>query len=207
MWVKICGVTEGESLEHCVAAGADAIGLNLVPSSKRYLDPEAARELVRAARGRIECVLVIADRPLDEARALLAHTGAGRVQLHGAEPPDYVAALPGAIKALRVADAADVALADLYPIDPLLVDAAVLGVLGGSGQRIDPALVRPLCRARRVILAGGLGPDDVAAAVRELRPFGVDVASGVEVMGDPRRKSAEAVRRFVADARVAAGDG
>jgi phosphoribosylanthranilate isomerase len=207
MWVKICGVTDPASLEHCIESGADAVGLNLVPSSKRHVDVEVARELVLLARGRVECILVVADLPLDEARALLERTGASRLQLHGAEPPDYVAALPQAFKALRVADADDVARAAQFPRDPLLVDAVAPGQLGGTGQRVDLELVTPLCRARRVILAGGLTPDGVAAAVRAVHPFGVDVASGVEVPGQARRKSAEAVRRFVANARSAEVDG
>lgn len=208
MYVKVCGITRlGDALE-AVQAGAEVLGFNVVPSSKRYLEPAAIREITDRLRveapGTI-CVAVVADVGRERARALLDELGVERLQLHGDEPEDELVALgERAFKALRIADADDVARARSFPGHPLLVDAKVAGQLGGTGHRLDWALVEPLARTRPLILAGGLTPQNVAQAVEAVRPWGVDVASGVETAGDPRRKDPEKMRRFVSAARLAA---
>ncbi|MDC0746814.1 phosphoribosylanthranilate isomerase [Polyangium mundeleinium] len=201
--VKICGFTRIDDVEAAVSAGADMIGLNFVSGSPRRIDVPLARALVGAARGRVEIVGVVAD--LDPARVaeLVVEVGLDRVQLHGDEPPEVIDALgPRAFKALRIGGAEDVALAARYGGDLLLVDARVPGQQGGTGVRVDPALVVELARARRLLLAGGLGPDNVAEAVRVVRPWGVDVASGVE--SAPGLKDERKMRAFVSEARRAA---
>lgn len=202
-WIKICGITCVEDAEAAIAAGADALGVNLIPSSKRAVDLETLRALSLAVGGRAEVVIVVADAEagtLD--RAHEASPGAW-IQLHGEESQEVVATLPLAYKAIGVATAADVARARAYPGERLLVDAKVTGALGGTGTRFDWTLVQELARERRLIVAGGLNPDNVAEAVTALAPFGVDVASGVE-SGDPRRKDPDKLRRFVEQARSAA---
>jgi len=212
LWVKICGVTSVDDALHALDAGADAVGVNLVESSPRCVEVATARAVREAVGGRAEVVAVVANRSLDELRELRERTGIGSLQLHGTEPPALVAALlPDAFKAVRIGSASDVVEAMNFPGDRLLTDAKVPGVLGGSGQSFDWSLVTDLARARRVVLAGGLGPSNVAEAVRRVRPFGVDTASGVEG-ADPRRKDHDAVTRFVRAARAAAaaldtGDG
>ncbi len=203
--VKVCGVTSIEDARGCVAAGVRSIGLNFVPTSPRFVDRALARRIVESLPSSIVTVAVVADLPRDELAALLSETGIRCLQLHGEEPPELVAAfLPHAYKALRVADARDVARADDYPGDYLLVDARIEGKLGGTGARVDPSLVAPLAARRRLALAGGLTPENVADAIAAVRPFAVDVASGVERPGDPRRKSLDAVRAFVAAVRAVA---
>jgi phosphoribosylanthranilate isomerase len=209
MYVKVCGITQLEDALAAIHAGADALGFNCVPSSKRYLEPESIRAITdrlhRGASGRPVAVAVVADVGRDRAAALLDELGVDRVQLHGDEPEGELLALGArAFKALRVGDAADVARALAFPGHPLLVDAKVAGQLGGTGHTLDWSLVEPLARARSLILAGGLTPENVAQAVATVRPWGVDVASGVETPGDPRRKDAEKMRRFIAAARAAA---
>jgi phosphoribosylanthranilate isomerase len=205
LWVKICGVTTLEDARLAVEAGADAVGLNLVPASKRCVDAATARAIALAVKGKAEVVLVVADRPVAELLELRAGTGADWLQLHGAEPPPALdALLPMAYKVVHVASRDDVALAARYAGARLLCDTKVPGTLGGSGQRFDWSLVAELARARELVLAGGLRPDNVAEAVRELAPFGVDTASGVEG-SDPRRKDPEKVRAFVREARRASG--
>jgi phosphoribosylanthranilate isomerase len=202
MYVKICGVTRLEDAEACVRAGADAVGLNLVPASPRCLERAAARRLCDALRGRLEVVLVTAD--LDEAalRALHGELGCDRLQLHGHEPPALVAALGSlAFKAVRIGDGEDVGAAAAYGGEPLLVDARHAALLGGTGRRVDAALVEPLARRRPVLLAGGLTPENVAAAIAAVRPWGVDTASGVE--SAPGIKDSGRVAGFVAAARAA----
>ncbi|MRG91536.1 phosphoribosylanthranilate isomerase [Polyangium spumosum] len=201
--IKICGLTRASDVEVAVAAGADMIGLNFVPGSSRRIDVALARTLVRAARGRVEVVGVVADLDSLEVQALLTDVGLDRVQLHGDERPEVLGALgPRAFKALRVGSAEDVALAAQYGGDLLLVDARVPGKQGGTGVRVDPSLVVELARVRRLLLAGGLDPDNVAEAVRGVRPWGVDVASGVE--SAPGIKDERKVRVFVDEARRAA---
>lgn len=202
MWVKICGITRPEDAEHAIAAGADAIGLNFVASSPRAVDRVSARAIAELARGRIELVGVIAELQLDEARALRAELELDCLQLHGSETPAFLAALlPRAFKAVRIGGPEDVAAAEAFAGERLLVDAKVEGQLGGTGARVDPELVRGLAERRRLVLAGGLRPENVATLVGAVRPWGVDVASGVEQAGEPRKKSAERVQAFVRAAR------
>ena len=195
--VKICGITTVEDAELCVLHGASAIGLNFVESSPRVIDVETARRIVDRVGARTLTVLVVADRAAEELRDLLRATGAKCLQLSGDESPELVSELlPHAYKGLRIGSAEDVGRAELFPGQHLLVDAKVEGKLGGTGQTCDWALVAPLARARRLTLAGGLRPNNVADAIRAVRPFCVDVASGVEREGDPRRKDPEKVRAF-----------
>jgi phosphoribosylanthranilate isomerase len=202
-WVKICGITNVGDAESAVRAGASAIGLNFVPSSRRLVELDAAREIADAVRGRIEIVGVFADEPLTKLIEITATLGLDRLQLHGAEPAELVAQLPRAFKALGVASAADVASARAFPGELLLLDAKVQGASGGTGQTFDWSLLGDIVSERRIVLAGGLTPDNVQSAVRRVRPHGVDVASGVEPLGTPRQKDPEKVLRFVREARSA----
>ncbi len=112
--IKICGITNLDDALLCVDAGADAIGVNLVPESSRFVEREEALKLARALKGRVLTVAVVADMPLDEMKALQADFGC--IQLHGSEPPEGLAPLlPHAYKALRICSAQDVALATNYP--------------------------------------------------------------------------------------------
>jgi phosphoribosylanthranilate isomerase len=193
----------------------DVLGFNHIASSKRYLPASEIRSLsarVKEEASEVLCVAVVADVPSAQAKLLIERLGVDRLQLHGNEPADELLALgANAFKALRIADAADVAQALTFPGHPLLVDAKVQGQLGGTGQRLDWPLVASLARARALILAGGLTPENVAEAIDVVQPWAVDVASGVEQAHDPRRKDAARMQRFVAAARSAAragsGDG
>ena len=201
--VKICGVTSVEDAVMAVDLGASAVGVNLIPGSVRVVDVKAARAIARAVGGRALVVGVVADLDVDAMRALRDAAELGCLQLHGSEAAGVLAALlPHAYKAFRIGSAADVAMADAYPGDHLLVDAKVPGTLGGTGTTFDWALVVALAARRKVTLAGGLTPDNVAAAVRATRPYCVDVASGVERAGDPRSKDAAKVRAFIENARL-----
>jgi phosphoribosylanthranilate isomerase len=207
--VKICGIRTAEDARACVELGASSIGINFVPKSPRCVDVETARVIARAAHEanpKVVVVGVVADLDLEAMRALVEAAGLDCLQLHGDEPPATLAALlPHAYKATRIGGAADVERARSYPGDHLLVDARVEGLLGGSGATFDWALVKDLARERRLTLAGGLVPENVERAVRELGPYCVDVASGVE--GDPKGapgvKDLAKVRAFIEAARRA----
>jgi phosphoribosylanthranilate isomerase len=198
--VKICGVTTVEDAKDCADAGADAIGVNFIPSSVRRVDRERARAIVEAVGARVLVVGVVANESIEAMRALREASGVGCLQLHGDEGPGEVKALlPHAYKAVRVAGPADVDVARGMPGEYVLVDAKVVGALGGTGHTFDWALVVGLGAERRLVLAGGLTPESVAQAVRRVRPWCVDVASGVE--SSPGRKDPRKVRAFVEAAR------
>ncbi len=180
-YVKICGITRAQDALFAVSAGATAIGLNFVPTSRRRVDEDTALRIADAVRGKVELVGVVADRASDDLEALRRRLGLDFVQLHGSESPSALEGLlPHAFKAARIATAADVARADEFGGERLLVDACVPGELGGTGKAFDWDLVVGLARRRKVVLAGGLTKDNVAHAVRVVDPWGIDVASGVE---------------------------
>jgi len=199
--IKVCGITTPEDAEACVALGVDWLGLNFIPSSPRSIDLATASRIRDAVRGRAELVGIVADRPEAALVDLRRDAGLDRLQLHGSEPPELVRRLaPYAFKAIRVGSAADVTAAEGYS-GVLLVDAKVTGALGGTGRTVDFSLVTPLARTRKVILAGGLTPTNVTVAARTVKPWGVDVASGVE--RSPRVKDLDKVKAFVEGARLA----
>jgi phosphoribosylanthranilate isomerase len=198
--VKICGVTSVEDALMCVDAGADAIGVNFAPRSPRRVELELARTIVSALPAHVVTVGVFVDASERELRDTIERVGIRCVQLHGDEAPELVAAfLPHAYKALRVQGREAIALAASYPGEHILLDAYVPGVSGGTGATFDWALAAELARTRAVTLAGGLTQLNVAEAVRAVRPFCVDVASGVE--SAPGRKDRQKVQAFIAATR------
>ena len=204
VWVKICGVTSVADAVLARDAGADAIGLNFVASSPRSVDLELGRRIRDAVVGSLEVVAVVADFDDDRLSELRAAVAPDWLQLHGSETNEALQRLlPGAYKVIHVHDGADVASADGFSGDRVLVDTKVKGQLGGTGLAFDYTLVQELAQRRPLILAGGLNPQTVAAAVRLVEPFGVDVASGVENPGEPRHKDPEKVRAFIERAKQA----
>ena len=202
--VKICGVTSAGEAVACAELGASAIGVNLIASSKRVVTRDVARDIVRAVGTRALVVGVVEGMSVSAMRALAEETGVGCLQLHGDEPPEAVSALlPHAYKAVRIANADDVSRAATFPGGHVLVDAKVSGALGGTGATFDWTLVVALAKARKLTLAGGLTPENVADAVRVVRPYCVDVASGVERPGNPREKDLDRVRSFLESAGAA----
>lgn len=210
--VKICGVTRPGDAAVAVDAGADWLGLNFWPGSKRCIDTGAARRVVEAARAAaasraaaVSLVGVFVDQPGEDIARAVADLGLDRAQLHGRETPEQCAALVAAgvpvVKAVALSSMDDVARLRAYDVDYLLVDTPTPG-RGGSGRTFDWALARAaVATGARVVLAGGLGPDNVARAVAEVGPCGVDVASGVE--SAPGVKEPDRVRAFVSAAKGA----
>jgi phosphoribosylanthranilate isomerase len=201
--VKVCGVTTVEQAVACADLGVDALGVNFVASSPRRVDERLARAVVEAVGPRALVVAVVAGMTVDAMRALVVRTGVGCLQLHGDESATEVGALlPHAYKAVRVGSAEDVALAEAMPGDYVMVDARVAGALGGTGHAFDWRLVVGLAKRRKLVLAGGLTPENVRSAVELVRPWCVDVASGVE--SRPGVKDLGRVRAFVEAARTPA---
>ncbi|MFV0525564.1 MAG: phosphoribosylanthranilate isomerase [Acidimicrobiales bacterium] len=197
MFVKICGVTTVDDALLAAGLGADAIGVNFVPSSKRFVEPDAARGLVRPLPPKVLSVGVFRDHPRDEVVATAVSVGLDAVQLHGHESPEDTAwvaeRIPRVIKVFAATDPG-LADADRFPAR-LMIDAPT----PGGGQVFDWAVLDDAPFHRPFVLAGGLGPDNVADAIRTVRPWGVDVATGVE--SSPGRKDATLIRRFVTAAR------
>ena len=179
-FVKICGITSLEDALACVDAGADAIGFNFWPQSKRHIPVERAATIARRLPPNLRTVGVFVDPTEAEVDRAFASGAIDLVQLHGDETPDFCRRFSGRyIKALRLRDKSSLARMAEYACDFVLVDADTAGY-GGSGQRADVALAAEAAATRRVILAGGLTPDNVAEAVGAVQPYGVDVAGGVE---------------------------
>lgn len=200
--VKICGIGDRASALAAARAGADLLGFHFCPSPRR-ISPEAARDIVaevRALPGRSpEIVGVFMDPTEGEVEATVRLVGLDRVQLHGHEAPGFRASRP-VLKVLRVRETGIDDDRD-WP-DPILLDSWSADGRGGTGRTWRWDLAEALARRRAVMLAGGLRPDNVADAVRALRPYGVDVSSGVET-GVPGRKDPELVTAFVQAVRRA----
>ncbi len=207
--VKICGIRTLDEALAAVNAGADMLGFNFYPPSPRFVTPERCAHLVAELRelaSRVTLVGVFVNVPPAEVRRVLAFCGLDQAQLSGDEPPEHIAALGGrAFKAIRPARLATARLAAASyarrtpPV--LLVDAATANSFGGSGQTANWEIAAALADKMPLLLAGGLRPDNVAEAVKAVRPWGVDVASGVEAA--PGSKDAAKMRAFVRAVREA----
>jgi len=208
--VKICGTTNLEDALAAVEAGADLLGFILYPKSPRYVTPAVVAEIVAGVRAAVPApprfVGVFVNASPDEVLAVLAQTGLDLAQLHGDEPAAALRVLHGrGFKAVRPTGLEDaLALAEAYAAlgagPDLLIDAYDPHAYGGTGQRADwTAAAAVAQRIPHLLLAGGLTPENVAAAVAAVKPWGVDVASGVEQM--PGRKDHAKVQAFVAAAK------
>ncbi len=177
MLVKICGITRAEDADAAVALGAQAIGFLFWPESPRFVEPERAREIAHRLPPFVMSVGVFVNQTSEHVSSVASLVGLKAVQLHGDETPQFAAALAvPAIKALTL----DAPL-DVWPMDTMiLLDAHDPQRRGGTGQTIDWSAAAEVASRRRMILAGGLTPENVGEAVARVRPFGIDVSSGVE---------------------------
>jgi phosphoribosylanthranilate isomerase len=178
MLIKICGVTRVEDAQAAVAAGARAIGFVFWRESPRFIDPYRARQIVATLPPFVTPVGVFVNQPVDFVSGVVSLARLGAVQLHGDETIEYTAAMPvPVIKAVVVGDTA----IDSWPERVIvLLDAHDRVRRGGTGTTIDWTAAAAAAARRPILLAGGLTPDNVADAVVQVRPFGVDVSSGVE---------------------------
>ena len=213
--IKICGITNINDARCAAEAGADFLGFIFYPRSPRYVAPGPVSGIVRAIRDEFgahpRCVGVFVNEPTEHVRRVLQTTGLDLAQLHGDESPGEVQALlPRAFKAIRpqTLSDAEAALADYRPVFPdddllpqLLADAYHPQQFGGTGMQADFAVARWLARRVRLLLAGGLTPETVASSIEQVRPWGVDVSSGVEQAKGT--KDHACVRGFVAAVRAA----
>jgi phosphoribosylanthranilate isomerase len=180
VFVKICGITNADDARAAVDHGASALGFVLWPASPRFIEPEQARDIVVTLPPTVIAVGVFVDHPALLVNELAAEIGLGAVQLHGNEGPEVAASITRPVfKAVTIGGGRPV-LAEWPQRVTLLVDAHDPVRRGGTGMKADWTAAASLARKRRVILAGGLTPENVGDAIAQVKPFGIDVSSGVE---------------------------
>jgi phosphoribosylanthranilate isomerase len=203
--VKICGITSLDDALHACACGADALGFVFYEKSPRCIAQETAAAIIRELPPFVATVGLFVNEEPERIEEIAHFCDLGIVQLHGDERPDECDFTPRRlIKALRVKDAASLAGYEEYRVSALLLDAWVKGAYGGTGHSFNWELAAQVARQRPVILAGGLTPENVAEAVRTVRPYAVDVSSGVEAA--PGKKDPAKVAAFITAARRALGE-
>jgi len=198
--VKICGITRVKDAVAAARAGADAIGL-VFAMSPRQISPEAAREIISAIPPFVTPVGLFVNEFPQRIKELALACGFRAVQLHGDEPPEYLAELQGLkiIKAFRIHTRDDLQALGSYQADAYLLDAFTSERRGGTGKTFDWKIGLEAKKIGPIILAGGLTPENVAQAVSLVEPYGVDVSSGVEAA--PGEKDARLVEEFIRAAK------
>jgi len=207
MFVKICGITRVEDALAAAELGVRAIGLNFYPKSKRYLPLDRAVEICDQLPGQVLKVGLFVNAAPDEVNRADGRLELDLIQFHGDETPQFCAQWGDrVIRAFRPANEKQLeGIRDYHFARMILMDACVAGQYGGTGATCNWELaVKAKAYALPVLLAGGLTPDNVGEAIRAARPFGVDVAGGVET--SPGVKSAEKMRRFMRAVRSAMRD-
>ena len=199
--VKICRTTTLEDAEFAVENGADALGFIFYPMASSYIQPEKAAAIVEKLPPFVTSVGVFVDEPPDRVAGIVGTVGLRTVQLHGEEPPEYCRALQGVqiIKAFRVVDGFDIERLADYKVDAVLLDSYDPKLKGGTGRTFNWDVAVHAKRFGRVILSGGLTPENVGEAVAQVNPYGVDVGSGVEA--EPGKKDRDKLLAFLWAAR------
>lgn len=195
MFVKICGITRPEDADLATELGASALGFVFWPGSARYISQESARQIVRRNAGTVTSVGVFVDQSPEEVTHIMDTVGLDVAQLHGGESPEYCRLLNRAvIKAIGLQDGEPALLDEFDPEMLILIDAHDPSRYGGTGRTVDWNAARQIAVSRKTILAGGLNPENITRAVAAVRPYGVDVSSGVEAA--PGVKDASRLKRF-----------
>jgi len=196
--VKICGITDLEGALAAVAAGAHAVGFVFAESPRR-MDPAAVRRIVLNLPPFVSKVGVFVNAPREDVEEIADYCGLDTLQFHGNEPPEYCAGWRCAvIKAFRVKDRSFLQEMSRYRVSAYLLDACVPGKMGGTGIRCNWELAREAAKVGPVVLAGGINRENVEEAIRTVRPFALDVSSGVESGG---RKDPQKIRSLLAEVR------
>jgi phosphoribosylanthranilate isomerase len=204
MFVKVCGITRREDALHAVRCGATALGFVFWPRSPRFIEADRAAAIIRELPDEVMTVGVFVNQPLEEVERFVAESGVDAVQLHGDEPAAFAEALRRPVVKATPLDGADAVLADWPEPTLVLVDAHDPVRRGGTGVTVDWSGAAQVAARRRIVLAGGLTPENVGAAIAAVRPFGIDVSSGVEQA--PGMKDVDRLSRFFEKVREACLD-
>jgi phosphoribosylanthranilate isomerase len=195
MKVKICGITNREDALLAVDLGADALGFIFVSSSPRYIQPTIASNIIKELPPFITTVGVFVDSSKEEISSVIQQTGITTVQLHGNESPQFCTKMQiPVIKAFRVDKNFQVSGLSKYEVSSFLLDTYVEGSLGGTGKTFDWKTAIEAKKIGKIILAGGLHPENIVEAIQVVQPYAVDVNSGVEQT--PGRKEREKLERL-----------
>ena len=206
MRVKICGITNLEDARLSVEAGADALGFIFVEGTPRFVTPEAAARIIAELPPFVSPVGVFWDHAPGHVKAVGEQCGLAALQFHGNEPPEALAGFDEpTIKTIKVSGPESFEAMARYTVSAFLLDSPARWSEGEARPPIPWDLVRRAASRRPIILSGGLTPDNVGTAIRQARPFAVDVVSGVEAR--PGKKDPDKVRRFIAAAKTAIEDG
>jgi len=200
--VKICGITSLEDALTAIDAGADALGFVFYSRSPRHVTPEQAAEIIGRLPPFVQTVGLFVNEEPAVVNTTADQCGLDLIQLHGEETPGYCDSIRRRIiKAFRVKDNSTLDLLAQYTVSGYLLDAWSPVAHGGTGQTFNWEIAAEASkRGHRIVLAGGLTPDNVAESIRQTCPYGVDVSSGVEA--GPGRKDAGKVRLFIEQARL-----
>jgi phosphoribosylanthranilate isomerase len=203
MKVKICGITNRDDALAAVFYGADALGFVFYPPSPRSVTPEQARSIVEQLPPFVTTVGVFVNENLERVREIMTHARLHAAQLHGEEPPEACMLWTPTIKAFRVRNFSDLSPLEAFGgCSAFLIDTYSPDSYGGTGQTFNWDIAVEAKRYGRVILSGGLTPDNVEKAIRWVKPYAVDVSSGVEAAKG--RKDHEKLRTFIERAQAAA---
>ncbi len=198
--VKICGITNLEDAIAAAEAGADALGFVFYPESPRFIDPGNARSIISKLPVFITTVGVILDEGEDMIRRILRESCVQVLQFHGSESPLLCTRFrEKVIKAIRIKDAESISSMSMYSLDTFLLDAYHEKIKGGTGKPFDWKIAEMAKEYGRIILSGGLTPSNVGEAIRKVKPYGVDVSSGVEI--SPGKKDHGKIREFIREVR------
>lgn len=194
--IKICGITNIEDARAASDLGADALGFIFYRESKRYVDPETVKDIISELPPFITKVGVFVKSDLNEIQSIKEKTGIDIAQLHGDETPEFCCSIPfKVIKVIRVKDKSDIGQVAQYPDQDILFDTYSDKEYGGTGENFNWELLKDLSLSGNLILSGGLNPDNVLDAVKIVRPYAVDVSSGVE--SEPGKKDYEKIEKFI----------
>lgn len=202
--IKVCGITNVEDALFAAACGADAVGFIFHAPSPRYVLPKTARQIIASLPAGIVKVGVFVNRDPDEVRRIAEDCGIDLIQLHGDEPPEYCRRLPPEriIKAVSPRTPEEIRALAAYDVRAFLMDARDRGLYGGTGKRADWGLAAKLGKEHPLILAGGLGEENIGEALGAVAPRALDINSGAERA--PGLKDHERLRRIIAIIRKAA---
>lgn len=200
LFVKICGITNLEDALHAVRCKADALGFIFAEESERYIEPGLVAEIVKRLPDHVSKVGVFVDATQRVVEETVRKAGLSAVQLYGKEgPDDLIGYEASVIKAFRIKPDFDVEVMRNYIVDAFLLDTYAAAKIGGTGKTFDWNIAVRAKEYGKVILSGGLKPENVEDAVRFVQPYGVDVSSGVE--REPGKKDPDRVRDFIARAK------
>lgn len=200
--IKICGITNLEDAHAAAALGADALGFIFVPDTPRYIEPEDAKRIISDLPPFIITVGVFADVLPEVILQTVETCGLNALQLHGSETPEYCSEIngPKLIKAFRIKDRNSLSSIPAYRVSAYLLDTYVKGKKGGTGETFNWDLAAEAKKYGRIIVAGGLTPENAAQAIKHVRPYAVDVGSGVEA--SPGKKDHSKVKAFIENIRA-----